>query len=262
VSTARFRAGRSKTAAAAVAVLVVLLAAGAYLFLPRAPPTQTETSVGPPTVQVQTEVDQMLADLNARDVDALTTFYGPTSVVHWSGNTGGLSGLYTGAESIRLIYATSVGKTTTMDANLSDYSQKVFSPTHLNATFVIHMLANSSEVGTLTAVINASQEWNWGGSGWQISRENWAYTYFDGSLIDLEHGGPSTTFPQWQYSLKGGNPDLVSEKSFEWHAAPYIASSVYALLAGVGAIASQRLARGRGRQAVDRQEGARSETGQ
>jgi hypothetical protein len=37
--------------------------------------------------------------------------------------------------------------------------------------------------------------------------------------------------------LKNGhNPDLISEKSFEWHAGPYIAALVYAFLAGVLAV--------------------------
>jgi hypothetical protein len=34
--------------------------------------------------------------------------------------------------------------------------------------------------------------------------------------------------------MKAGlNPDLVSEKSFEWNVGPYVAASVYALLGGV-----------------------------
>ena len=54
----------------------------------------------------------------------------------------------------------------------------------------------------------------------------------DSSYID--EGIPTaTTFPQWGYEAKGGNPNLVSEKSFEWHAGPYVAVSVYAFLAGV-----------------------------
>jgi hypothetical protein len=59
-------------------------------------------------------------------------------------------------------------------------------------------------------------------------------------LTDLGEGS-ATTFPQWGYSLKGGNPNLVSEKSFEWHAGPYVAASVYAFLFGLVAFMALKL---------------------
>ena len=167
------------------------------------------------------------------------TFYAPSATLVWSGKVGGLAGLYSPAGNIRLIYATTVGKSVTLEANVSDYAQKTISPTVVNATFVIKMLENSTEAGIVHATIDVSQEWNWGGTGWQISKENWAYTFFDSSFIDA--GIPAaTTFPQWGYELKGGNPNLVSEKSFEWHAGPYVAASVYAFLFGIIAFMALR----------------------
>jgi hypothetical protein len=215
--------------------------AGAYVFLTRGPATSSPTSAaGPPTVQVQTVVDQLVQDLNNRNVDGLVTFYGPNAVDIWFGNTGGLSGRYTGLEQIRLIYATSVGKTTTLDANVSDYAQDAFSPTNVNTTFVMNMRGNSTVAGILTAKVDVSQEWNWGNSGWQISKENWNYVLFDASFIDANKGS-STTFPQWAAMRMGANPNLVSEKSFEWHAGPYVAASVYAFLFSVVAYMALRL---------------------
>ncbi len=236
----RGRTGASKLAALVV-VIAVLAAAGGYVFLARGPATPTQTSTaGPPTVPVQTAVDQLVQDLNDRKVDGLVTFYSPNAVDVWFGNTGGLSGRYVGPEQIRLIYATSVGKTTTLDANVSDYAEDVFSPTNVNATFVMNMRGNSSVAGILTAKVDVSQEWNWGDSGWQISKENWNYALFDSSYIDANQSG-STTFPQWAVMKTGGNPNLVSEKSFEWHAGPYVAASVYAFLFGVVALLALRL---------------------
>jgi hypothetical protein len=198
-------------------------------------------------------VNQLIQDLNDRNVDGVITFYGPSAVDVWSGETGGLSGKYTGDDNIRLIYATTVGKSTALDANVSNYAEKTFSPTNVNATFVITMLANSPVAGKVNATIDVTQEWNWGNGGWQISKENWAYAYYDSSQIDA--GIPSaTTFPQWGYMLKGGNPNLVSEKSFEWHAGPYVAASVYAFLFGIVAVVALRF-RSRGRSA--RPEGRR-----
>jgi hypothetical protein len=127
-----------------------------------------------------------------------------------------------------------------MNATASNYTQSALTPMNENATFTLVMHANSTVAGVLNAIINVSQEWLWGSGGWQISKETWAYTLFYSSLLTAEQGTP-TTFPQWGYELKGGNPNLVSEKSFEWHAGPYIAASVYAFLFGVLAITALRL---------------------
>ncbi len=227
-----------------VALVVILVVAGAYVFLGRSPTTSTSSqssaSSSQPSVPLRTAVNQFVQDFNSRQVDSMLTFYTPTSVVVWSGKTGGLVGLYTGASNIRLIYAASVGKTSTMNANISDYTEHVFSPKHINATFVLVMLANSSVAGKLNATVEVSQEWNWGSGGWQISKENWAYSYFDASLLDLQFGS-ATTFPQWGYAQKGGNPNLVSEKSFEWHAGPYLAAGVYGFLFSVVAVMALKL---------------------
>ncbi len=220
---------------------MVLAVAGAYFLLARSstPPTSLSTGSLPPS-PVNGSVDQFVQDINKRSVDGLATFYTQSSVVHWSGNLGGLQGLYAGADNIRLLYASTVGKTTAMNANTSGYAQKTISPTQMNASYVLTMLANSTVAGTLNATINVSQEWSWGNGGWQIAKENWAYTQFFASLLSAKYGSV-TTFPQWGYELEGGNPNLVSEKSFEWHAGPYLAASVYAFLFCVIAVKALRL---------------------
>jgi hypothetical protein len=237
----RRRTGLSKLAIPVVLVVIVAVA-GAYVFLTRGstPPTSTQSSsTSLPTVPLKDEVNQFITDFNNRNVDAVVAFYAPSSTLVWSGNVGGLAGMYSPAGNIRLIYATTVGKSLKLNANVSNYAEKTISPTVANATFVITMLENSSEAGIVHATINVSQEWVWGNAGWQISKENWAYAKFDSSFIDA--GLPAaTTFPQWGYALKGGNPNLVSEKSFEWHAGPYVAASVYAFLFGVVAFMALR----------------------
>ncbi len=240
VSKARRRIGVSKLAVP-VALVVILVVAGAYVFLTGNSTTSPiSTGNGTPTVSVQSAVERLVQDINDRNVDGVVAFYSPSSVMHWSGNTGGLSGLYNGPANIRLIYATTVGKTTKMDANVSGYAEKPLSTTHVNATYVISMLANSTVAGILTANISVSEEWNWGGGGWQISKENWEYKYFDSSWIDSHIISSPTTFPQWGVMKAGGNPDLVSEKSFEWHAGPFLAAAVYAFLLSIAFILAMR----------------------
>jgi hypothetical protein len=238
------RRGISKLVVPVAIIVVIIVAGGAYLLLARGPGTSTSTqsssSSSLPTVSVKDAVNAFIQDFNGRNVDALVSFYAPSSTLVWSGHVGGLAGLYSPVGNIRLIYATTVGKSLMLDANVSDYSEKTISPTITNASYVITMLENSTEAGIVHADIDVTQEWSWSGAGWQITKENWAYTLFDSSYIDA--GLPvATTFPQWGYEAKGGNPNLVSEKSFEWHAGPYVAASVYAFLFGTIAFAALRL---------------------
>ena len=236
------RAGISKLAPLVVLV-IVLLGAGAYVFLSSrstSPPSATGRASSSSQTPVRDAVDQYVQDLNDRSVNALASFYTPNSVVLWSGELGGLQGRYIGAQQIILLYGASIGKTTAMNATTSNYSQIALSPTVVNASFNLVLHANSTVAGVLNAAINVVQEWSWANDGWQISKETWAYTLFYSSQLTSELGTP-TTFPQWGYELKGGNPNLVSEKSFEWHAGPYIAASVYAFLFGVITVGALRL---------------------
>ncbi|MDA4118648.1 MAG: hypothetical protein OK455_09920 [Thaumarchaeota archaeon] len=240
MANARAKTGISKIALA-ILLVVVIAVAGAYIFLSSGgsttttppPPSSSGSNGGPPTVQVRTGVNQLINNLNARNVDDLVTLYGPNAIEVWSGNTGGLSGRYMGPDNIKLIYATTIGKTSRVSVNVSQYAENTISPTNINTTYVLHMLANSSVAGTVNATINVSEAWSWGSGGWHISKENWAYLKYDSSLIDAGIPVSSTTFPQWRVMEGGGNPDLVSEKSFEWHAGPFVAASVYAFLVGV-----------------------------
>jgi hypothetical protein len=245
------RTGVSKLAVP-VALIVILAVARAYVFLTRSSPTLSQGSSASSLPPVSSAVNQLIQDLNDRNVDGAAAFYGTNAVDVWSGNLVGLQGQYLGAENIRLLYATTVGKSTKVVANVSNYAEDKFSPMHVNATFVVGMFANSNAAGKVTATIEVSQEWNWGSGGWQISKENWNYKYYDSSFID--EGIPSsTTFPQWGFMLKGGNPNLVSEKSFEWHAGPFLAAGVYAFLFSIVFVLAVRL---RSRNRGARQRGA------
>jgi hypothetical protein len=234
------RAGFSRTALSAGVIIVILAGAGAYVFLTRnstpvsssAASSSTDAASSSPAVGVQGGVDQLMTDFNGRNVNGMTGLYASDALVIWSGALGGLQGMYPGTGNIRILYAETVGKATRLDANVSDYYESTSSPTQANVTYTIKMIANSTVAGGITGTILVSERWELAGAGWRISLENWNYTHYDSTLIDKSLG-TATTFPQWGYMLKGGNPNLVSEKSFEWHAAPYVAASVYAFLAGI-----------------------------
>jgi hypothetical protein len=189
----------------------------------------TETYSGPlPSTPVKAAVDQWLKDFNDRDVEGLANFYGFSSDVIWTGNTAGLQGGYAGAGSIRILYGSTIGKTTQLIARSSNYTEKQLSPVNINVTMTLKLNGNSSVLGALNGTIIATQDWFFTSGQWQIVKENWNYKAFD-----VQYPASSTTFPQWGALRQGNSPELVSEKSLEWRAGPIAAAAIYVLLAGV-----------------------------
>jgi hypothetical protein len=160
----------------------------------------------------------------------------------------GLDGAYNGLENIKILYGSSIGKTTFLTANISNYNEKDIDPSNANVSLTLSMAGNSTVVGRLSITVDANQQWNYVGGQWQIVKETWNYVTFNEQFPQS-----STTFPQWTALKEGQNPNLVSEKSFEWHAGPYVAASVYAFLFGVVAFLVLRLrSTGGGRQGEKR----------
>jgi hypothetical protein len=234
--------GRLAISALAVAV-VVFVAIGIaveLVFLPKAstsstPSTTTTASTvytcsgcAAPSTTVQAAVNQWVADLNSRDVTGVGNFYAQDTVVTWTGTAPGLTGTYNGVGNVRILLGSSIGKTTTLTASIANYNEKDVNPYNANVTFTLTQNGNSSVVGALSITIAANQQWNYIGGQWQIVRETWNYVTFN-----EQFPVSATTFPQWTAMKEGQNPNLVSEKSFEWHAGPYVAASVYAFLFGI-----------------------------
>ena len=187
---------------------------------------------------------ELVSNFNSRDVTALGNFYATDAVVDWTGQASGLTGVYNGQGNIRILYGSSIGKTTTLVANISNYNEKDINPSNANISLTLTMNGVSSVVGNLSISIDANQQWNYVGGQWQIVKETWNYVNFYESRPVT-----STTFPQWTALKEGQNPNLVSEKSFEWHAGPYVAASVYAFLVGILAFGALKF-RSRSRQVL------------
>jgi len=252
------RSSRRRLAISALAAgAVVFVAVGVaveLVFLPKAStpgsaqttsvtscPTTSTVGGSPPSTPVKTSVDQFIQDFNSRNIAAMSNFYAQDACVTWSGKASGLTGTYNGQGNVRILYGSSIGKTDILNANISNYNEKISSPTNVNVTMTVNMVGHSSVVGNLSSIVDASQQWTYNGQGWQIVKENWNYKTFDVQFVQS-----STTFPQWGVMKSGQNPNLVSEKSFEWHAGPYVAASVYAFLGtvlAIGAISYRRRSR-------------------
>jgi hypothetical protein len=228
------------TLAVAVIIFVVIGIGVELAFLPRASSggstetistsTGTYSCTGCSPPPLKNAVDQWVGDFNTRDVTALGNFYAPDGAVVWSGvsQAGSLLGTYNGNGNIRILYGSSIGRTTALVANVSNYNEKDINPSNSNVSLTLTMNGNSTVVGILAITVDVNQQWNYIGGQWQIVKESWNYVKFYESIPVS-----STTFPQWSAMKLGQNPNLVSEKSFEWHAGPYVAASVYAFLVGM-----------------------------
>ncbi len=227
----------------AVVVFVAVGIAVELTFLPKASQTAaTETTTsgaGPapvycaqgcptPPTTVKTAVDQWVSDFNGRNVAGLSSFYATNAAVTWTGQASGLAGTYNGAGNVQILYGSSIGKTTSLNATVSNYNEKATNPSNINVTMTVFMLGDSSVVGKLNSTVDANQVWYYQNGHWQIAKETWNYKTFN-----VQFPVSATTFPQWGTLKAGGNPNLVSEKSFEWNAGPYVAASVYAFLFGI-----------------------------
>jgi hypothetical protein len=230
--------------AVAVVVFVIVGIAVEVTFLPKASnpgPAQTTTGSGcqgsvstggsQPSTAVKSAVDQLIQYFNSRDVGGLSNLYAPDACVTWTGLASGLIGTYNGQGNIKILYGSSIGKTTSLNASIANYNEKATTPTNYDVSLTILMRGNSSVVGKLNATIDATQQWTYANGHWQIVKETWDYKVFDVQFVVS-----STTFPQWGAMRIGQNPNLVSEKSFEWNAGPYVAASVYAFLVGIVAM--------------------------
>jgi hypothetical protein len=187
--------------------------------------TVTTTVTLPPPVRLA--VSEWVYDLQSRDVTSLANLYAPNANATWTG-AAGLSGTYIGVGNIKILYGSTLGKYTGLAASLANYSQKTIGPSAENVTFILTMKASSTVVGAVNITAHVAQDWNNSGGQWQVYKENWNYTIYNQQFM-----GTTTTFPQWGVARGGGNPDLVSEKSIEWHAGPLLSASIYAFLSAV-----------------------------
>jgi ketosteroid isomerase-like protein len=242
------RSGRSRLAISALVIGVVIFVAvgiaAELILLPKASTpsgasttaTGTAATSGPSTIvtpssTVQTAIANWVADFNSRNVNGISAYYANDANVVWAGDASGLAGTYNGVDNIRILYGSSIGKTLILNVSASNIQANMINPDYANVTMTLTMAGTSSVVGTLTADISAYQTWYYENGAWQIQKETWTYNTFT-----EQYPVSATTFPQWAALKTGQNPNLVSEKSFEWHAGPYVAASVYAVMFGVLAI--------------------------
>jgi len=234
------------TAAKVVSLVVVLAVAAAGIYLAssssssssRSPTTSTvstSTTLNVNTTVISVQLQKLTTAFNNRDVATLASYYAPRATVTWVGNTQGFGGIYQNQTRIELLYAATIGQTTTDTVKISNITTKAINPNTIDASMDIFISGRSNIVGFLNATIAAQQQWVNQGGNWVIQSENWNYVVFSVQTV-----GEATVFPQWSLQLSGQNPELSQMHVMEWNWAPYLAAAVYLLLVVIAVAALLR----------------------
>lgn len=222
---------RAVSTVVVIAIIVVLLAVSgiAYYFLSQPkeiPPTTVSasatTSGGASPDAVKAQLKSFAATFDNRDPAGIAGFYTQDATVVWSGNAGNQAGQYTGRGNIELLYAATIGKTTSLNASFSNIQTQVINPNTLNVTLSVFLTGHSTVLGDFNVTVNAKQEWVSSNGVVEIQKETWNYL----ALVSQYHVS-ATVFPQWGLQMTGGSPNLATEHTLEWNLAPYLAAVLY-----------------------------------
>lgn len=141
--------------------------------------TVTLTVTAPaPYEQVAIAYDTHLANLNSRNIPALTSEYQRNGTIEWVGVVAGLAGNYSGETNIEILWGSFVGKF--INFSLSDEYQSIGvegNVSVVNSTFDLH--AYSSIVGNVNGAVISKDTYEHIGSSWLIGRETWNFTQFN-----------------------------------------------------------------------------------
>ena len=150
--------------------------------------------------------------------------YGTQSSIVWEGNTGGLSGTYSGIQNIQLLYQTIMAvaqsmKFTTFDARASGDQLSL----RMNLT------GTSLAIGHFDGTVSADVTYSSFNGGWSISKEVWNFLVFN-----YQNSGDATTFPQWR-TIGGPVASTKSPDPFKQFIYDYGGEAVVALIFSFGA---------------------------
>ncbi len=232
------RAVSGTVIAVVVVVIVVVAGAGAYFAFgmgggggSSTTTTTTSTSGGqgaPTKESLNSSVQQFVTDFNNRDVTSIKTFFTSSSAISWTGSAGGLQGTYSGVDGAGIVYATSVGHTTSIKVTESKLTLQLAGSTG-TVGYTLNITGMSNIVGAFNSTANVSQVWVYQGGAWTIQTDDWNYLSFQSN-----NPSQATVFPQWGLTLNGKPPSLAGEHVIEWNVAPYLAVGIYAAIVAIG----------------------------
>ncbi len=190
--------------------------------------SSTSGAAGPSEQSLNSSVQQFVSDFNNRDVTSIKTYFTSTSAISWTGSAGGLQGTYSGVDGAGIVYATSVGHTTSLKATESRLNILLAGNTG-TVGYRLNMTGVSNVIGKFNTTADVSQVWAYQGGAWTIQTDDWNYLSFSSN-----NPSQATVFPQWGLTLNGQPPSLAGEHVLEWNVAPYLALGIYAAIVVIG----------------------------
>jgi hypothetical protein len=232
------RAVSGAVIAVVVVVIVVIAGAGVYFALgtggsktSTTSTTSTSTSgsqAGPSEASLNASVQTFVTDFNNRDVTSIKNFFTSASAISWTGAAGGLQGTYSGVDGAGIVYATSVGHTTSLTTKETKLAISLAGNTG-TVGYQLNITGVSNIVGKFNSTADVSQVWVYQGGAWTVQTDDWNYLSFASN-----NPSQATVFPQWGLTLNGQPPSLAGEHVLEWNVAPYLALGIYATIVALG----------------------------
>jgi hypothetical protein len=209
---------RKEGLTALVAILVVASLGVGYLSGNITRATETMTSVSTTTATFTGTYDatyQQVADayathltqLKERDVIALSSDYESNATIEWTGDASGLTGTYSGVSNIRLLWASTIGKS--INFSVSDEHQSMAvdkgDAYMVNSTFDFQWWtyycgigAAVTSLGSMNGSVVAQDIYehvsnNNNSSSWFIARETWNFTQFNVQCLPATTTSSSST---------------------------------------------------------------------
>jgi hypothetical protein len=118
-----------------------------------------------------------IAQLSSRDIPALAKGYQSNATIEWVGAVPGMTGNYSGAPNIEILWGSFIGKF--INFSLSNEYQSIGvegNGSVVNSTFDFR--AYSSVVGNVHGTVIAQDAYEHAGVSWLIARETWNVTQF------------------------------------------------------------------------------------
>ena len=128
-----------------------------------------------------------------KDVQRMMDFYSSLPYAEWGGQSGVFAGTYPGFNNVRLLWASVIGNTETIDPTFTDYSASFVGDT-ATVSYKLATEGRGKLVGDFSMVIDVVTVWDYENGRWVIVDDRWDFVIFEVEIV-----AQGTVFPlHWQ----------------------------------------------------------------
>jgi len=158
---------------------------------PPLPPAQGDH---PAAEALRLRVGDFHLALGEKDVQRMMEFYSSANpFAEWGGQSGVFAGTYPGFNNVRLLWASVIGNTETIESTFTDYSASFVGDTS-TVSYELETVGRGKLVGDFSMVIDVVTVWDYVNGRWVITDDRWDFVIFEVEIV-----AQGTVFPlHWQ----------------------------------------------------------------